>query len=79
MIFVVGRDFVVRLPDDHSFEALVCVFTFGNLDQIVTAINATDVMESLSLEIAGDKAFTTAHFKHFAFHTVHGAEVGDHV
>jgi len=36
-------------------------------------------MESLSLEIAGYKAFATAHFKHFAFHTVHGAEVGDHV
>jgi len=36
-------------------------------------------MESLSLEIAGDKAFATAHFEHFAFHTVHGAEVGDHV
>jgi hypothetical protein len=72
LIFIFWFDLVVWLTDDHSFQVLVSIFAFRNLDKIITAVDATDVVEALCLEVARNEAFTAAHFEYFAFHPIHG-------
>lgn len=57
----------------------VSVLALGNLNEIIAAIDATDVVEAFTLEVSCDKTLAAAHFEHFALHPIHGTQVSDHV